>query len=266
MAGLMAFPPSSLVSESSRPSPLSFAHGVRTVPAALGILRRRPGILLWLIPPFLITLLLDVLVFWSAFGWVKDRIGGWLPSWAQSGWMVTGLQAFTAIGMLVLLGWTFAWMFLLLSSPFQDYISAAVEKERGKFVPDPAGVRGFLKSTSLSAVQSVILLLLTLPVMILGFVPLVGPVIVFLWSSFVMGFSFFTIPAGRTARRLSDRVTLARSHPKGMLGLGAVVAAAALVPLLNVLFLPVFIVAGTLLYLEAHDASEEVAADDPQRA
>ena len=258
----MASPPSSYLAGSA----LGFAHGVRSVPTALGILRRRPGILMWLVPPFLITLLLDVLVFWFAFGWMKERVGGWLPSWAQAGWMVTGLQTFAAIGMLFLLGWTFAWVFLLLSSPFQDYISAAVEKERGRFVPDPVGIRGFVKSTSLSAVQSVILLVLTLPVMILGFLPVVGPVIVFSWSAFVMGFSFFTIPAGRTARRLSDRVALARSHPKGMLGLGAVVAAAALVPFLNVLCLPVFIVAGTQLYLEAHEADEAVAKGDDQGA
>ncbi|MCW1925813.1 EI24 domain-containing protein [Luteolibacter arcticus] len=230
------------------------------MPAAFGIVRRRPGILLWLIPPFLITLLLDVLVFWFAFGWMKDRIGGWLPQWAQAGWMVTGIQAFAAIGMLFVLGWTFAWMFLLLSSPFQDYVSAAVEKDRGKFVPDPAGFRGFLKSTSLSVLQSVILLVLTVPVMILGIIPVFGPILVFLWSSFVMGFSFFTIPAGRTARGLSDRIALARSHPKGMMGLGAVVAVAALVPFLNVLFLPVFVVAGTLLYLEGLDEEEAGAA------
>ena len=244
----------------SSPSSLGFAHGVRAVPAALGILRRRPGILLWLIPPFAITLLLDVLVFWFAFGWARDRIAAWLPQGDYSGWIVTGLQAFAAIGLLFVLGWTFAWVFLLLSNPFQDYISAAVEQDRGKYVPEPTGIRGFLKSTTLSAVQSLILLVLTLPVLVVGFVPLVGPVIVFLWSAFVMGFSFFTIPAGRSARRLSDRIALARSHPKGMIGLGAVVAVAALVPFLNVLFLPVFIVAGTLLYLEAHDVDEVGAA------
>lgn len=244
----------------SSPRPLGFAHGVRAVPAALGILRRRPGILLWLIPPFAITLLLDVLVFWFAFGWARDRIAAWLPQGDYSGWLAAGLQAFAAIGLLFLLGWTFAWVFLLLSNPFQDYISAAVEQDRGKYVPEPAGIRGFLKSTTLSAVQSLILLVLTLPVLVVGFVPLVGPVFVFLWSAFVMGFSFFTIPAGRSARRLSDRIALARSHPKGMIGLGAVVAVAALVPFLNVLFLPVFIVAGTLLYLEAHDAAEGIAA------
>jgi CysZ protein len=241
-------------------TPLGFRHGIQAVPAAFAILRRRPAVLLWLIPPFVITFLLDVLVFWFAFGWMKDRIAGWLPQWAQVGWMVAGLQTVAAIGLLLVLGWTFAWLFLLLSSPFQDYISAAVEKDRGKFVPDPAGFRGFLKSISLSVLQSVILLVLTVPVMILGIIPVAGPIVVFLWSAFVMGFSFFTIPAGRTARRLSDRVALARSHPKGMLGLGAVVAVAALVPFLNVVFLPVFIIAGTLLYLEAHDVDE--AADD----
>ena len=237
-------------------APLGFRRGIQAVPAAFGILRRRPAVLMWLIPPFVITLLLDVLVFWFAFGWMKDRIAGWLPHWAQVGWMVTGLQTVAAIGLLLVLGWTFAWVFLLLSSPFQDYISAAVEKDRGKFVPDPAGFRGFLKSIALSVLQSVILLVLTVPVMILGIVPVIGPVLVFSWSAFVMGFSFFTIPAGRTARRLSDRVALARNHPKGMIGLGAIVAVAAFVPFLNVVFLPVFVIAGTLLYLEAHDEDE----------
>jgi len=246
----------------SSPSSLGFRRGLQAVPEAFGILRRRPGVLLWLIPPFVITLLLDVLVFWFSFGWMKQRIGGWLPQWAQADWMVTGVQAFTAIGLLFVLGWTFAWVFLLLSSPFQDYISAAVEKDRGKFSPDPAGFRGFLKGTTLSVVQSVILLVLTVPVMILGLIPVAGPVLVFSWSAFVMGFSFFTIPAGRTARRLSDRIALARSHPRGMLGLGTVVALAALVPLLNVLLLPVFIIAGTLLYLEAHGADDIAAMPD----
>lgn len=241
-------------SMTSLPPSLGFAHGARLVLAALGILRRRPGILLWLIPPLLITLLLDVLVFWFAFGWMSGRIAAWLPQGDYTGWLVSGLQAFAAIALLFLLGWTFAWLFLLLSNPFQDFISAAVEKDRGKYVPEPPGFRGFLKGTALSVLQTVILLLLTLPVLVVGLVPLIGPVFVFLWSAFVMGFSFFTIPAGRSARRLSDRIALARSHPKGMIGLGAIVAAAALVPLLNVLLLPVFVIAGTLLYLEAHDA------------
>lgn len=121
------------------PSSLGFRRGLQSVPAALGLIRRRPRILLRLIPPLAITLLLDGVVVFLVFG----------------------------------------------------------------------------------------------------------------WSAFVMGFSFFTIPAGRSARRLSDRVALARRHPEGMIGLGAVVAVVALVPFLNILCVPVFVIAGTLLYLEA---------------
>ena len=40
---------------------LGLVHGVKSVPAALGILRHRPKILLWLVPPLAITLLLDAL-------------------------------------------------------------------------------------------------------------------------------------------------------------------------------------------------------------
>ena len=51
-----------------------------------------------------------------------------------------------------------------------------------------------------------------------------------------------------------------------MLGLGTVVAIASLVPFLNVLCLPIFVVAGTLLYLDAHHADEQVdASTDPSR-
>ena len=231
---------------------LGFVEGLRTVPEAIGILVRRPRILLWLVPPLLVTLLLDVMAFCFAFGWVRAAIRRFLSGKDLSEWMITLLDVFGGIAVVLLLGWTFAWLFLTLASPFQDFIAAAVERERkGSTAQESAGLRGFMTGTARGGVQAVVLLLLTLPVLILGFLPLVGPVIVFVWSSFVMGFSFITIPL----RRLRERIGLARRHRGAVFGLGTVIAVAAVVPLMNVLCMPVFVVAGTLVYLKAGETA-----------
>lgn len=231
---------------------LGFMDGFHSVPEALRILVHRPKILLWLVPPLLITLLLDILAFCFAFGWMRAGIRHFVSGQGHSAWLASLLDVFGGIAVILLLGWTFAWLFLALASPFQDFISAAVERERkGSTLQEPVGIKGFVAGGARGGVQAVVLLVLTVPVLLLGFFPVFGPVIVFLWSSFVMGFSFVTIPL----RRLRDRIALARRHRGAILGLGAVIALAAIVPLLNVLCMPVFVVAGTLVYLKAGEGS-----------
>ena len=231
---------------------LGILHGLKSVAEAFHILGRRPRILLWLVPPLLITLLLDALAFFFAFSWIHGGIVEFVGN-RGAGWLATAITLFGAVAVVLLLGWTFAWLFLTLASPFQDFISAAVERDRtGGAVADPSGFRGFFKSTARSAVQGIVLLLITVPVLVLGFLPVVGPFLVFFWSAFAMGFSFVIIPAGRVAGRLRDRFAFARQHFGALFGLGAVIALAALVPFMNLLCMPVFVVAGTLLYLEAN--------------
>lgn len=242
----------------SAPS-LKFAHGFRSVSAALGILKRRPKILLWLVPPLLITLVLDVIVFLAAFGLLRGLLAELVEGRGFSEWLTGAMNVFAGLAVVLLLGWTFGWLFLLLSSPFQDFISAAVERERRGNGPVPfTGFRNFFKAVARGLIQTLVLLMITLPVLLLGFTPVLGPLIVFAWSSFAMGFSFVTIPAGR----LRDRLRLAKEHGGAMLGLGAVGAVAAIVPFLNVLCMPIFVVAGTLVYLQA---TEPLPGDLAQR-
>ena len=226
------------------------------MPRACGVLRRAPGILLWLMPPLLITLVLDVLAFYFAFGWMRASIDRMLPksmhpSVGEISLMGAGLDVVVALAIVFVLGWSFAWLFLALTSPFQDFISAAVEKEtRGSAGAEPAGFRGFLRSIFKSLMQSVVLSLFTLLFLVVGLVPLVGPVLLFLWSASVMGYSFVAIPSGRLALRLRDRLAFARRHRGAVLGLGVAITLISMVPLVNVLCMPVFVVAGTLLFLD----------------
>jgi CysZ protein len=245
-------------------SRLSFGQGLKSLPRAVGVLRRAPRILGWLLPPLLITLVLDVAAFYFAFGWLRDWIGSVMPSSGAMAWLKPGIDVLGAIAIVFVLGWSFAWLFLVLASPFQDFISAAVEREtRGTVGAEPEGFRGFLRSITKSALQAAVLAVATLLFLVVGLVPVIGPVLVFLWSASVLGYSFVAIPSGRVAQGLRKRLAFARQHRGAVLGLGTAITLVSMVPLVNVLCMPVFVVAGTLLFL---DGSEQVAPSLPGRA
>jgi CysZ protein len=242
---------------------LSFGQGLKSLPRALGVLRRAPRILRWLLPPLLITLVLDAATFYFAFGWLRDWLGSVMPGSGWLAWLKPAFDVLGAIAILFVLGWSFAWVFLVLASPFQDFISAEVEREtRGTAGAEPEGLHGFVRSIVKSALQAAVLALMTLMVLLVGLVPIVGPVLVFLWSASVLGYSFIAIPSGRIAQRLRDRLAFARQHRGAVLGLGTAITLISMVPLVNVLLMPVFVVAGTLLFL---DGSEREAPPLPGR-
>ncbi len=236
-------------------SHLGFSHGLKSLPRAAGVLWRAPRVLLWLAPPLLITLLLDAVVFYFAFDWMHAWIAGLLPA---TGWLAslrTLLDVLGAVVVIGVLGWTFTWLFLALASPFQDFISAAVEREvRGSAVPDPAGISGFLRSVLQSLVQACVLTFFSVIFLLLAFIPLAGPILFFLWSAFALGYSFVSVHSGRTGQRFADRRAFAWRHRGAVFGLGAVVAGFSLIPLANVLLMPIFVVAGTLLHIDAAGA------------
>ncbi len=237
---------------------LGFTHGLKSLPRACGVLLRAPRILLWLIPPLVITLLLDVLAFYYGYGWLCSWIKSLLPvSWDTS-WLHAAIGVLSAVAVIFLLGWSFAWVYLTMTSPFQDFISAAVEREiHGVAGPEPEGWKGFLRSIWQSVVQAIVLTLLTLIFLVIGLVPLLGAIVFFLWSAFALGYAFVSIPSGRMAQRFSERLAFVRCHRGAVLGLGVVIAILSLIPILNVICLPVFVIAGTLLYLDAHHRSNE---------
>ncbi len=179
-------------------------------------------------------------------------IAGLLPGDGWSASLRTLLDVIGAMTVVLVLGWSFTWIFLTLTSPFQDFISAAVEREvRGLALPDPAGLAGFLRSVMHSILQAVALTLLSVLFLIVALVPLVGPVLFFWWSAFALGYSFVSIHSGRTGQRFADRWAFARRHLGAVMGLGTIVALFSMVPLANVLLLPAFVVAGTLIQIDA---------------
>lgn len=231
---------------------LGFLHGLKTVPRAFGVLQKAPGLIGWLMIPFVLTLLVDGLLYYFLFGWIDSKIRGWL----DLGWLSFLLDIIAAIAIFFVLFWSFTFIFLTLCELVLDYISEAVEEmETGQKGSGPEGIQHTLYGIWLSIVQAVLLTVAELLVLFTGIVPLLGQVVIFSFTVIVLGYAFFSIPAGRKLHELSKRFSATRQHLWAVIGLGIWVFFAGLVPFVNILMLPVFVVAGTLLAVDAEKAT-----------
>ncbi|MFO0620332.1 MAG: EI24 domain-containing protein [Polyangia bacterium] len=229
---------------------LGFVHGVRTISRAITVLREQPQILRLLLIPLVLTAVLDAAAFFTSYSWLHEQLVSYLPAEGLLG-ALRGLLSILA-GLLVLFGlaWTFDLVYLLLCELVIDRVSEAVEQRLTGHHPDDASARDRLGGLARSLGQSVILLGVGLGALLLGVIPIVGPILAALLSIAALGYGFLSIPAGRRAATLTDRLDLARTHLSSVMGLGVPVFVASLIPFGNLLLLPVFIVAGTLLFLD----------------
>lgn len=233
--------------------PLGFGHGLRTLPRAIGILFQHPRLLRWLVFPFFITLALDLIVFYFAYDYLAGYLMGWVPegSWILGGLLRTLAKVVVAAAVLFALSFTFTFVYLTLSSPFQEFLSEEVESiVLGKPGDAPEGWGNTLKGIWFSIKENIILILLEIPLFFFGFTPLVGPIVLFLWNVLMLGYAFLHIPTGRRIQTFQEKSALTRKQLGAVMGLGFPISLLMFVPFANLLFLPAFVVAGTLLYLD----------------
>lgn len=235
------------------PKTLSFLDGFSVLPRALAMLVRRPRLLFWMLLPLVITLALDIFAFVSLEAWLRGVLYEWLPSGMLFRVVRWLLELVGGVFLYFILHWSFVLVFVTLSGPFQDFISEEVEAQlTGRPVDDPAGMKNVLWGIGQSLWQMVVLLFWQLLFLLLALVPLVGPPLYFVFSVITLGYAFFTIPAGRKLHDISSRWSLTRQHLGCVFALGLACFAAELLPWVSVAALPVFVVAGTILFHTAH--------------
>jgi CysZ protein len=243
-----------------RATPLRFSDGLRALPRAVGLLASDPKLLVWLLIPLGLTLLIDAFLLYGAHAWLSASFSSWLPSgtlFAALRWILTLAADFFVY---FALKWAFLFVFLTLTGPFQDLISEAIEaKLQGHPVEDPAGFANLFWGIGQSLWQAVVLTGLELLFLLLGVIPLVGPVLFFVFSVLVFGYVFMTIPGGRKLHTLSSRWALCRKNLGATFALGLVAFVSEFLPWLSVAMLPVLVVAGTILYWESEGKGQRSA-------
>lgn len=235
-----------------------FISGAGLLGRGLGLCLRHPrmfglGILPALIAGLLYAAALTALVVFvddlaREATWFADD---WSSTWRNAMRIFAGLGMVGVAGLLSVL--TFTAVTLLIGDPFYEKISAMAEAHFGG-VADEVEIEWW-RSLGRSLVDSLRLIglsiLFGIPLLLLGFVPVVGQLLGLVLGAAVGGWLLAVelsgVPFQRRGKRLRDRRAALRGRRAMTLGFGVAVFLSFLVPLGAVLLMPAAVAGAALL-------------------
>lgn len=147
----------------------------------------------------------------------------------------------------------FSALTLLIGGPFYEYIAEQVEDRVGGKPPTyhASWFRMFVRGLRDSVLLVTLSVLCTLPLLCLGFVPLVGqtvvPVLAACVGGWILTLELVGVPFHRRGLRLGDRHRALRTRRALTLGFGVPTYLVCAIPLLAIVVMPPAVAGGTLL-------------------
>ncbi|ONI82880.1 hypothetical protein ALI144C_17605 [Actinosynnema sp. ALI-1.44] len=245
-----------------------FVKGMGMFAQGLGILLRKPKLLLLgAIPAVLTTLLLlggmIALVVWigDLSAWVTPFADDWSDTWRTTIRVAAAVVLFAAslsIGLIL-----FSALTLAIGAPFYEYIAEKVEDDLGG-VPGAVDLPWY-RLLGMGIRDGLILVLWSLmyaiPLFFAGFIPIVGqfvvPVLLALVSAWFLALELVAVPFYRRGMALKQRRAHVRKRRGLMLGLGLPASLLCAIPLLAIIVMPVAFVGGVLVAREVLQDSRE---------
>ncbi|WP_156360622.1 EI24 domain-containing protein [Dethiosulfatarculus sandiegensis] len=216
---------------------------------------------LWLLAlaPFFLNILLFGLALWLGIFAFQNWLHSWLPTgdawwWSLLYYLLFVLVILAFLGLLVYL---FVIVGRILAAPFLEILTRRTETialGRSHNAPDFGFWEGILRVLFQEAKKMVLYLLIMAGLLVFHLVPVLGSVfytILAFWvTCFFLCLEFMDFSLERRGLSLKAKLAYAWRLKLGGLFFGASVMAGFLVPLLNLAFLPVAAVGGTLYYLK----------------
>ena len=215
----------------------------------------------------LIPIVINTIVF-TIFFWVTLKyFSGWLdtllPQSQEWYWIVLTylLMVLVSIVLLLAIVFTFTVTANILASPFNDSLSVQTELMTRGGADVPFSIKLALKEAGRTIKEevkkAVFYLLVVALLLLLNLLPLVGSVvysILFsLFTIFWLGLSFLDYALARKGYRLGDKLKYVRRNARPVFGYGLGVFVGLFIPVFNLVFIPMAVVGGTLLYVSLGD-------------
>ncbi len=246
--------PSPIPALAPRPGAFDFFTGLSLPFRGLALIFRSPKLFLLTAISAVVTFASLVALVWLLAVYTDDLLSalwsrptGWL---ALSGWYVA-----LALTFLVLLVTGANTVPLAVQAPLQDPMSEATEELCGGFAPPRASAAGFARGLLASLVYTLariaLLLLGHAALLLLNLIPGIGSVLWSLaataWTILWAAVEYLGAPMARHLYPFSAVRRVVRARLAAALGFGCAVYVVLWVPLVNLFFIPMAVVGGTLL-------------------
>ncbi|MEH6471392.1 MAG: sulfate transporter CysZ [Halopseudomonas sp.] len=228
-----------------------------------------PGLRQFVILPLLINSVLFSIAIYLLSQYFSDWVGYWLgmiPDWL--GFLEWLLWPLFALIVMIGVYFSFALFANFIAAPFNGLLAERVEQRlRGITVTDD-GWKGLVASIPRTLLRETSKWLYYLPrlvlLVLLLFVPVIGPILWFLFGAWMMAIQFCDYPMDNNRVKFGEMKRLLKQQRLSSLGFGALVSLAMLVPVLNLLIMPAAVIGATLFWVEeyADDKGTQLRASD----
>ncbi|QIK37491.1 sulfate transporter CysZ [Caldichromatium japonicum] len=215
----------------------------------------RPGIKRFV----LIPLGVNILVFAAAIALAIQQFRHWLgwlesslPTWLN--WLDWLLWPFIILALALVVFFTFGLVANLLAAPFNGLLAEKVERLlTGRFIVQEGDQGRFWAELIPSLVDElrklVYALFWTLPFLALLSVPVVGAILWFGYTAWMLAVEYNDYPMGNHGLRFKEIRQRLRQHLGLSLGFGGAAAAMSMIPGLNLLLMPAAVAGATLMWV-----------------
>ncbi|MFD0990618.1 EI24 domain-containing protein [Mariniflexile jejuense] len=210
--------------------------------------------------PMLISFLTAIFIFVFAYSFsdnIADYLSSLFPSWTGSSWLKIILQIIIGLSIIVIGLILYKHIIMALSAPFMSPVSEKIENHlvgetnihrKTSFTEQLwRGIRINIRNLSLE-------LLLTIPILLLGFIPFIGilsTVLLFLVQAYYAGFGNMDYTLERHFK-YNESIRFVKKHRGLAIGNGIVFMLFLLIPVIGViLVLPLSVTAASVKTVEA---------------
>jgi CysZ protein len=224
-----------------------------------------------LLPWVVIPALFNLILFGGLYYLAGSSLSTWINSWADLS--ITGFWSFLAPIVDFLISAAIVLVWILLLALFASFFTIAVQLIAAPFMGmlaervDQRICAAALPAESISAMivrtfrremrktwdwlwRSVLVLIVVAIVWLIPGVNIFASVIWFLWSGWLLGVQYIDYGADTRQTSFSEMKKALRTQKVLVLSFGCAVLALTMIPILNLLIMPVAVIAGTLIWLE----------------
>lgn len=224
---------------------------------------REPGLRRFVLVPLLINVVVFAVLGWMLFGALFD----WMSSWAifdrfGDFWLIEKLRQILqfVVGAIlsIVLVYAFTLLANLIGAPFNSLLAERVEQHlTGKSPTTDPSMAFLIKSipkTLRSELSKLLYLIMwSIPLLIIGFIPIINiaaPFLVFAFGAWMFALEYVDYPMGNHGKLFKDVKGNLQQRRPAALGFGFVVAVFSIIPLVNLVIMPIAVAGATALYVE----------------
>ncbi len=221
----------------------------------------RPGLRRFVIIPLLVNVLVFTLGIAAGVTWFEGFVAAMqarVPGWLQ--WLDWVLWPLFVLLLLAVVFYGFSLVANLIAAPFNGLLAEKVELMlTGRPLDQDFDLKRLLKESVPALIDELrkilYALVLAVPFLLLLFVPIVGPILWFLYTAWVLTLQYTDYPMGNHGLKFAEMRKRLKARRLVSLGFGASTAAMSLVPVLNFIVMPAAVAGATALWLRELNGS-----------